>query len=199
MSGPVLGCLVTSSMWTFGLQLFISYLVQETNVTILYVYFIFVWWIIKLKFINFIAIASVEVNISDVCGGIDLPSIMRKYEWLRLWNKSLAMASLFDISQLKSPLVLSLRLSMYSDMIIHCHNMNIFLRFSENCRIKQRKKLFKKKYIYLLKDTFYQANRLFLTNNINYPKTINTGWVNVDIFIARPTCILPLIYDFYAL
>lgn len=65
------------------------------------------------------------------------------------------MASLFDISQLKSPLVLSLRLSMYSDMIINCHNMNIFLRFSENCRKKQRKKLSKKKYIYPLKDTFY--------------------------------------------
>lgn len=143
MSGPVLGCLVTSSMWTFGLQLFISYLVQETNVTILYVYFIFVWWIIKLKFINFIAIASVEVNISDVCGGIDLPSIMRKYEWLRLWNKSLAMASLFDISQLKSPLVLSLIKTQYV-FWYEGHNMNIFLRFSENCRKKQRKKLFKK-------------------------------------------------------
>lgn len=152
MSGPVLGCLVTSSMWTFGLQLFISYLVQETNVTIVYVYFIFVWWIIKLKFINFS-----EVNISDVCGGIDLPNIMRKYEWLRLWNKSLAMASLFDISQLKSPLVLSLRLSMYSDMIIHCHNMNIFLRFSENCRKKQRKIWLKK--IHLSSERYILSNK----------------------------------------
>lgn len=103
------------------------------------------------------------------------------------------MASLFDISQLKSPLVLSLRLSMYSDMIIHCHKMNIFLRFSENCRKKSKEKNYLKKYIYPLKDRFYQTNRSFLTNNINYPKTINTGWVNVDIFIAKPTCILPLI------
>lgn len=83
-------------------------------------------------------------------------------------------------------------------MIIHCHNMNIFLRFSENCRKKSKEKNYLKKYIYPLKDRFYQTNRSFLTNNINYPKTINTGWVNVDIFIARPTCILPLIYDFDA-
>lgn len=60
-----------------------------------------------------------------------------------VWNKSLAMASLFDISQLKSPLVLSLIKTQYV-FWYEGHNMNIFLRFSENCRKKQRKKLFKK-------------------------------------------------------
>lgn len=134
MSGPVLGCLVTSSMWTFGLRLFISYLVQEINVTILYVYFIFVWWIIRLKFINFVV--NAEVNIADVCGGIDLPNIMRKYEWLRLWNKSLAMGSLFDISQLKS-------------------------RFSENCRKKAKKKIIKKR-IHLSSERYILLNKSFI-------------------------------------
>lgn len=40
--GSVLGCLVTSSMSTFGPRLFISYLVREINMTMLYVYFIFI-------------------------------------------------------------------------------------------------------------------------------------------------------------
>lgn len=51
----VLGCLETSSMLTFGPRLFISYLVREINVTMLYVYFIFIWWIIKLEFLSFVA------------------------------------------------------------------------------------------------------------------------------------------------